>query len=715
MQRWKNIGFNVLLCLNCFLLVFVIAGDKLKVPSWLQVAGRMHPLVLHFPIVLLLVYIIWKWTSYKKASLNNDAADWFLLATAITAAITADMGWLLSREPGYNADAIALHQWGGVVLTLLLFAWYGFRNTKFFNAGWGTATAAGLSFALMLVTGHQGSTITHGENFLLAPVTPEKVKVPVALDQAQIFTDMVMPIFEEKCMSCHNSKKAKGQLIMETAALLQKGGKHGVLWTSGQPEISLLLERIHLPEDNKKHMPPVGKPQLDEEEVAILYQWIKAGAPFDKKVIDIPETDSLRILAAGRFGSGQEEHYAFAAASESDIEKLTNTNRLIQPIAMESPALTVNFYNQQNFSTAALKELLPLKTQIVSLDLAYMPLKEEDMAVVGEFLNLRNLNLNFSTVPGASLAQLKKLAFLKHLSLSGTGVASKDLAVLTALPQLQSVYLWNAPGADKDIAALQKANPAVRFETGFMNDSMMLKLNPPILETEQRIVNGGPIYLRLKHYIKGVTIRYTMDGSTPDSVHSLVYKDSVPMDHKGIFKARAFKKGWIGSDSVAASFFQNSFRADSIRNLTPLDSFYKGSHFAKTLIDGDKGDFNFRNGKWLGFRRNRMEMLMRYPEPVTVSSVTLSTVVDMGSYIMPPVSVEVWGGSDEKKLTRLSVLHNPMPDSMRAPYMWGYECNFKPVTVKYLKVVAVPVSKMPAWHPGKGQPGWVFTDEIFVN
>ena len=51
MQRWKNILFNIILCLNCILLLFVLAGDKLHVPAWLQVAGRMHPLVLHFPIV----------------------------------------------------------------------------------------------------------------------------------------------------------------------------------------------------------------------------------------------------------------------------------------------------------------------------------------------------------------------------------------------------------------------------------------------------------------------------------------------------------------------------------------------------------------------------------------------------------------------------------------------------------------------------------------
>ena len=240
--------------------------------------------------------------------------------------------------------------------------------------------AALVSFILIVFTGHQGSNITHGENYLLAPVTPEKVKPKVVpIEQAIVYTDMVRPILESKCMSCHSSKKAKGELVMETEALLLKGGKHGAIVDAGQPDISLLMQRIHLPEAEKKHMPPAGKPQLDEEETAILFQWIKDGANFKQKVAELPAADSLRLLANNLFGKSEEEIYDFSAASEKEVEKLNNTNRLIHPVALGSPALAVNFYNRQNYTTASLKELLSLKTQVVSLDMAYMPVKEEDI------------------------------------------------------------------------------------------------------------------------------------------------------------------------------------------------------------------------------------------------------------------------------------------------------------------------------------------------
>jgi uncharacterized membrane protein/mono/diheme cytochrome c family protein len=719
MQRWKNILFNIVVSLNCLLLLFVVAGEKLQVPAWLQVVGRMHPLLLHFPIVLLVMYIFWSVFVQAKTKAavtgpEDEIAKWLLLASAFTSVITALMGFLLSKEPGYNPEALWWHKWSGVAVAFFSFGWYAYRNT-IHRQKYLPQLAALISFMLIVVTGHQGSNITHGENYLLAPVTPEKVKPTVSMEDAVVFTDMVMPILETKCMSCHSSKKAKGELIMETAALLLKGGKHGALWTNGEPDLSLLMQRIHLPETEKKHMPPAGKPQLDEEETAILFQWIKSGADFKQKLTDLPATDSLRVLAASLFGRSTEEVYDFSGASDKEIDKLNNTNRLIHPLALGSPALAVNFYNRQNYTTASLKDLQAIKTQVVSLDMAYMPVKEEDVSIITQFINLRKLNLNFSTVPGKSLAVLSKLPLLNHLSLSGTSVTQKDIAALTAFPKLNTVYLWNASLTAKEMVGLKKLNTKINFETGVMNDTLVLKLNPPVLETEERIVNGAPLALKLKHYIKGVTIRYTTDGTNPDSVNSTIYKDSVSLTKKAIFKARAFKNGWLGSDSIVATFFQNTFRADSIRALTPLDSMYKGAVGAKTLINGEKGDLNFRNGQWLGFRRNRMEMLLHYGAPILVSSVTLSSIVDIGGYIMPPAAVEVWGGDNEKNLKKLAHISPAQPDSIRAGYMAGFDCIFKPTSVRFLKVVAVPVAKLPIWHPGKGQKGWIFTDEIFVN
>lgn len=719
MQRWRNTLFNIILCFNCVLVLFVLAGNQLHVPVWLQVAGRMHLLILHFPIVLLILYIVWSvlLQTYAKTIVTgpeDEIGRWLLLASAFTSSLTALMGFLLSKEEGYNPEAVWWHKWGGVAVSLFSFGWYAYRNQ--IHRRRYLPQLAGLAlFGLILFTGHQGSNITRGEDYLLAPITPEKQKPVVPIAEAVVYTDMVKPILETKCMSCHSSRKAKGELVMETEAQLLRGGKHGALWTAGQPDRSLLIQRLSLPEAEKKHMPPLGKPQLDEEETAILFQWIRGGASFKQKVTELPPADTLRLLANELFEKGVEEKYEFSAASEKDIERLNNTNRLIHPIALGSPALAVNFYNRQNYTSAALTDLLPLKTQVISLDMAYMPVKEEDINTITQFPNLRQLNLNFTTVPGKSLAALQKLPLLNHLSLSGTSVGKKDVEALTRFPKLRSVYLWSVPMAVTDMDALRKKNASIRFETGYMNDTVVLKLTPPILETEERIINGAPLALALKHYIKGVSIRYTVDGSSPDSIHAALYKEGLLLDKTAVFKARAFKTGWMGSDTLVTNFYKNTYHADSILALKPLDSLYRGSDGAAVLVDAEKGDFNRKNGKWLGFRSNAMEMLLCYPAPVTVSSVSLSAMVDIGGYVMPPLSVEVWGGNSSEKLARLARIVPRQPDSMKGAYMCMFDCNFKPTPVQFLKVVAVPVAKLPAWHPGKGKQGWVFTDEILVN
>jgi hypothetical protein len=43
-----------------------------------------------------------------------------------------------------------------------------------------------------------------------------------------------------------------------------------------------------------------------------------------------------------------------------------------------------------------------------------------------------------------------------------------------------------------------------------------------------------------------------------------------------------------------------------------------------------------------------MGALLVFNQSATVSTVTVSTLVDIGAYLMPPLSLEIWGGDDPK-------------------------------------------------------------------
>ncbi|HTI10761.1 MAG TPA: chitobiase/beta-hexosaminidase C-terminal domain-containing protein [Puia sp.] len=703
MNRWKNVVFTVTFAANCLLCFLLFFESRLVIPTWLQVVGRMHPLVLHFPLVLLILFIL--------LTLLRRPDTGLLLLAALTAVLTAIMGLFLSKEPGYDPETIFWHKWGGVLLAFGSFAWYGWyeplQKIKFASAG-----ACVVCLVLLFFTGHEGAGITHGANFLLAPVRPEAAKKRVALEDAVVFTDMVQPILQNKCMGCHNSNKAKGELIMETSQLLLKGGKTGPVWDSTRPDLGLLLQRIHLSPEEEKHMPPRGKPQLTETEVSILYQWLKHDPTLSIRVADLGPTDTLRQLAATLFkGPAEEDIYDFDAADEKTVQQLNTSYRIVSPLALHSPALSVDFYSPQFFKSSQLKELEPLNRQIVALNLDKMPLTDADIPTIARFSNLRVLNLSFTGVTGAGIAGLKTLEKLKSLSLSGTAIKAEDLATLSSLKSLRRLYVWNtaiAPGT------IRNTNGSLRIEGGSRTDTMLLKLNPPILQNEESILRE-PIDLRLKHYVPGVTIRYTVDGSEPDSSHSLLYTaGQVRLTERTDFSARAFKKGWLPSDVIHTYFYSEKFRPDSVRMLQPIDSNYM-KYGGRTLIDLTKGDLNFNSGKWLGFRKNKMECLLLFDKPIVASDVTLSAQVNVGASIMPPVSIEVWGGAGPGALRPLARL---VPDTARAPgsaYLTPYDLSFHPVKVSCIKVVVTPVAKLPEWHGEKGKKGWVFVDEIFVN
>jgi uncharacterized membrane protein len=356
MQRWKAVIYNLVFALNCLLVFLVFFEERLSLPPWLQLMGRMHPLLVHFPIVLLLIAVFWELLPGRRNYPAGDViGDSLLLVAAFTAVLSALMGLLLSKESGYSPESLAWHKWGGVGVSLLTLGWYGFRaeirRVRLLAGVTAIASVIGI-----VITGHLGANITHGEDFIYAPVLSAESQPTVLLEDAVVFTHMVQPIFKAKCAGCHNEKKAKGELVMSTPELLLKGGKTGPLWDPSEPDYGLLLRRVHLPMEAKKHMPPAGKPQLTETEIIILSKWIRQGATFDTRVAELTAGDTLKSIAATMFGNIETAAYDFEPAAEDKISKLHTNYRTVVPVSLGSPALGVAFFGVAHYKPEQLKE-----------------------------------------------------------------------------------------------------------------------------------------------------------------------------------------------------------------------------------------------------------------------------------------------------------------------------------------------------------------------
>ena len=716
MPRLRTLVYNTTFFLVCLLAFFLIFESQLQVPGWLQVAGRMHPLFLHFPIAVLVLYGLWVIVAPRSKADQTSSlwADDVLLLGAFTATFTALLGLLLSQETGYDQEAIFWHKWTGIATAFISFGWYSFRDRMPAHL-LPTKVLAGGTIVVLLFAGHLGANITHGEEFLLAPIMSDQGTPTVAMDEALVFAHVVQPILKEKCMGCHNPQKAKGELIMTTAELLAKGGKEGVPWDTTQVDLGLLLSRAHLPLDDKKHMPPRGKVQLSDDEMQVLESWIRRGSSFTAKVVEFPSDDPLFRFASERLGASQEEEtYEFVAADESKVRELNTNYRVITPLAIGSPALSVSFFSEAAFKSSDLTDLIPIKEQIVELDASKMPVKDDDLKLIAQFTNLRKLLLNFTDITGGGLGELNKLPHLRQLSLTGTPVKATQLRALKNAPALSTIYAWNTGVKPDEFAQLKKEMQRITFEAGYRSDTVMIKLNPPQIVTKEQILSGDAV-IQLKHQIAGTVIRYTLDGTEPDSLTSPVYRQGVEIKKNARLQARAYKPGWFGSDVVKRVFYRSTFRPDSVRLLTKPAPQYNGNN-GKVLADGVKSGGDFKNGKWTGFMDEPLTALFSFKRPVEAQKISLSILQNVGASIFPPVKLEVWGGMEADKLKLLGSEKPAMPgqkDPGNEDKLFDF--SFQPTSIRYIKVVAVPVGKLPAWHPQKGLKGWVFMDEILIN
>ncbi|HYG18291.1 MAG TPA: c-type cytochrome domain-containing protein [Ohtaekwangia sp.] len=715
MQRLTRFAENLLFVLNVFIIFLLIFEQQLMLPPWLQVVGRMHPLVLHFPIVMVLgamvLYIV---RHSGMTAISEDVIKGAVFAAALLSSLTVIMGLFLAKEDGYSGDVLLWHKWTGTGAALASSAFYHYLSLNYPPII--GKVAAGVVLACIVVAGHFGAALTHGEDFLLAPfrqATSDRVVPPLA--EALIYDDVVAPILEEKCASCHNASKAKGALSLDTPDDLLKGGKDGPLFAAGQPFKSLLWQRIDLPEDDRKHMPPANKPQLSRSEAEIIFHWIRSGADFRKKIVDVHPADTFRALLERRIRP-TDAVYNFPPADPEVIEALNTAYRVVRPVAANAPALAVNIYNAGTYKTQLLEDLLKVKDQVISLDLNKLPVVDSDIKVIAKFENLQKLYLNFTDISGATLGDLKPLKKLGVLSLSSTKIAAHHLAPLSEFKSLKQLYIWNTAVTPEEIAELRIKLEGVAVETGFAADhSRPLRLPAPRIEQERKIFTGD-FSVRIDHPVRGATIRYTLDGTEPDSVTGLIY-DS-PVQAAGsitTLKARAYKAGWYGSERSGAVFYQTRYTPDTVILKTLPDKKYSAKG-GETLRDHEAGDTNFGSrGGWLGFQGDPVDMLVAFTHPVELTRITLSMNCDVGGHIFPPSRFQVWGGQTKDHLELLGTVVPDQPKGYMPAVQMGLECVFKPTRITHLRIIAEPLPQLPKWHQYKGQKGWLFLDELLFN
>lgn len=110
------------------------------------------------------------------------------------------------------------------------------------------------------------------------------------------FAKDVAPILVAKCVSCHD-EKASGGLRLDSYAAMEKGGRSGPLALAGNPQASLLIQRLLTP--NPQLRMPKNAEALTQPEIQKIAAWVAAGTTFDGDDKTVELADLGRKKPAG--------------------------------------------------------------------------------------------------------------------------------------------------------------------------------------------------------------------------------------------------------------------------------------------------------------------------------------------------------------------------------------------------------------------------------
>lgn len=674
----------------------------------IDIIGRFHPVLLHLPIgILIYGFLHFSYDVWIKKKENPVDLTFVLGIGAISSVLTAASGLLLSNNGDYSGLTLEWHKWLGVASSGIAIALYVIYRRR---GGDRTFHAFFLFLiGLLIVTGHYGGSITHGEGFLFPDSNEEFSNQLIDPTKANIFNDLVMPIAKDKCNRCHNAKKKKGDLLLTTLEGWKRGGKNGLLLKVGDQENSLMYHRLHLPMDEKKHMPPSGKKQLTNEELHFLDWWIASVKTFEETVDDLSPPKPILDYIQNQLKVIEK---SLAKISDEEIQNFVEDGIPIQRLSEGSPWLSLEYENGLNIKSSHLKKVMKYKDNIRKIDASKSGIRDNDLKRINEFVNLVSLNLGSNTITSKGLAYLTQLHKLETLNLYGTSVDNEVLNLLSNFPGLKSIYLSESK-VEMNQNDLQAKFGHINLFTGpdltIFEDAKVL---PPSFETTEDIFQDS-ILVALNHFSSNAKIYYTTDQQDPTEASTL-YKEPIQLTSSNQVRAIATLEGWKNSEVHSKAFLKSGY-APVLCQTDPLpNEKYTGSG-ERTLIDQEKGSEQFGDGKWLGFQGRDVSVTLDLGSENEVKTISMGCLNDYKSYIFTPVGITVSGSSDGNHYERFvhkkyNQITGPVDVGVR-----DFILNVAEIKVRYIKIDFTAQKRNPSWHSDPGAECWLFLDEIIID
>ncbi len=444
-----------------------------------QVLGRLHPLIVHLPIGFIILGLLLLWYDRKRKEYTKVIPLVYLWG-GISAALACITGYLQYLGEGYAFDTVKWHLWSGIATALFSFLMYaklkGIQQIDFLNKV-PTLVLSVLFFLLISFTGHQGGNITHGEDYLVEPL-PNHIKSALGFEtfeekaivlneenweDAPIYDDVIKPILNNNCVSCHGQKKTKGELQLHNPEVILKGGENGEIIVVNDPENSELYTRLVLPKDDEDHMPPKEKRQPTPEETELIKAWLSIGNPFEGTIGELGMEKELFLSFFPKKHDADHPDIQISAAAQDTIMNIKNKGFHVEHISKASHFLEVSCINKPSFVDSDFEILMPITEQIAILDLGGTQITDAIFEKLATLPNLTILKLDATAITGKNIELLTSLEHLKSINLTGSNLEEIYLQSFTEFKKLEIAYVFGTKVEGEGVRTLKDGQITIDY------------------------------------------------------------------------------------------------------------------------------------------------------------------------------------------------------------------------------------------------------------
>jgi predicted alpha-1,2-mannosidase len=206
-------------------------------------------------------------------------------------------------------------------------------------------------------------------------------------------------------------------------------------------------------------------------------------------------------------------------------------------------------------------------------------------------------------------------------------------------------------------------------------------------------------------------IYFTTDGSSPVTNKNL-YSSPIIIRNSAVLKTVCYKDG-IYSKVVTANFNKIP-EGRSIKIKYPYSHTYTGGGDLG-LIDGIKGNLNFRTDSWQGYEGVDFEAVLDLGKMQKLSLINVSFLQNTYSWIFFPTLIEYYISTDGKNFTKVYETMNPADQKHSGESIKDFSKSLEGTEARFIKVFAKNVGVCPDWHVSAGGKAWIFVDEISVK